>query len=62
MPKYKVAITKKDCEFILQSKAMVASHPHKVEVVGSSPTSVSIADDVFFFAIKVDTEVRNSLW
>lgn len=31
---------------------MVASHPHKVEVVGSSPTSVSIAVEIFFFAIE----------
>ena len=41
MPKYKVTIAKKDCEFIYQSKAKVASHPHKVEVAGSNPASGS---------------------
>lgn len=39
MPKYKVTIAKKNCELIYQSKAMAASHPHKVEVAGSSPAS-----------------------
>lgn len=52
MPKYKVTIAKKDCEFILQSGEVVSRQVHILKNAGSSPASATIAVEIFFFAIE----------
>ena len=42
MPKYKVTIAKKDCEFILQSGEVVSRQTHILKNAGSNPASATI--------------------